>query len=283
MEQQLFLTLLEKTTVVNLLGTIVLLLAVIAIRFVAINAILRAKNLSVETRRRWSVNLRKTLLIFWVSGVLFIWGPEIRGLALSLAAVAVAVVIALKELILCVTGSFLRTLSRSFSIGDRIEVNGVRGDVIDQTLLTTTVLEIGPGTLSHQQTGRAITLPNKIFLECNVVNESYTDDFVLHTIVVSLYRLEDWKLAESLLLKIAGEETAGYMEDARKYFTMMGVKRGVELPSLEPRVILSFPDHKSVNLMLRACVPARAKGRVEQKMVRKFLDSFPIDRDALHD
>lgn len=180
-------------------------------------------------------------------------------------------------------GLFLRTLSRSFSIGDRIEVNGVRGDVIDQTLLTTTVLEIGPGTLSHQQTGRAITLPNKIFLECNVVNESYTDDFVLHTIVVSLYRLEDWKLAESLLLKIAGEETAGYMEDARKYFTMMGVKRGVELPSLEPRVILSFPDHKSVNLMLRACVPARAKGRVEQKMVRKFLDSFPIDRDALHD
>ena len=48
------------------------------------------------------------------------------------------------------------------------------------TALTTTILEIGPEKLTHQHTGRAIVVPNSVFLDKHVVNESYTADFVLH-------------------------------------------------------------------------------------------------------
>mgnify|MGYP001215256827 CR=1 FL=1 len=62
-----------------------------------------------------------------------------------MVAIAVALVIATKELILCVSGALIKGGARSFNIGDRIQVKEFRGDVIDQNLLTTTILEVGPG------------------------------------------------------------------------------------------------------------------------------------------
>ena len=41
----------------------------------------------------------------------------------------------------------------------RVEVAGIRGDVIDTALFTTTLLEVGPGKVGHQRTGHAITGP----------------------------------------------------------------------------------------------------------------------------
>src|SRR5690606_32112227 len=79
---------------------------------------------------------------------------ELRTVAISIVAIAVAFVVATKELILCITGSILKMASRSFVIGDRIQVKDFRGDVIDQNLLATTILEVGPGKLTHQRTGR---------------------------------------------------------------------------------------------------------------------------------
>ena len=95
-------------------------------------------------------------------GLVLIWPEQLRTLALFL--VAVAIVLATKELIRYLTGGFLKMAARSFPIGDRVEVNNLRGDVINQTMLTTTIMEIGPGQLTHQYTGRSIALPSSIFL-----------------------------------------------------------------------------------------------------------------------
>ena len=44
----------------------------------------------------------------------------------------------------------MRATSRSFKLGDRIEIGDYRGDVIDYNLFTTTILETGPGKLTLQ-------------------------------------------------------------------------------------------------------------------------------------
>ncbi len=65
------------------------------------------------------------------------WNTEINEFALSLTAIAVAVVVASKEIILCFTGSIQRASSRSFRIGDWIEVGNTRGEVIEHNLMAT--------------------------------------------------------------------------------------------------------------------------------------------------
>lgn len=224
-----------------------------------------------EAQRRWLVMARNLAVITCVFLLIVVWADQLRTLALSVVAFAAAIILSTKELLMCFTGGMLRSSAGIFHLGDRIEVKKLRGDVIDLTMLTTTILEIGPEQLSHQHTGRAIVLPNSIFLSEAVINESFTEDFVLHTSVVPLSRKDDWARAERHLLQAANEVCGEFIEAARKHLSRLGRQQGIDVPSVEPRVTLLFPKPEEINLLVRFPVPARKKGRSEQAMLRRYL------------
>jgi small-conductance mechanosensitive channel len=68
-------------------------------------------------------------VVLLLLGLVLIWAPQLWTFALSLAAVAVEIVVATKEMILCISGSLMRASPRAFSVGDWIEVADVRGEV----------------------------------------------------------------------------------------------------------------------------------------------------------
>jgi small-conductance mechanosensitive channel len=70
----------------------------------------------------------------------------------------------------------LRTASQSFSVGDKIQIKGIRGYVIDHNLVTTSMLEIGPGKSGQMQTGNLVSIPNSMFLDGAVVNETFMEE-----------------------------------------------------------------------------------------------------------
>ncbi|MDP2380581.1 MAG: mechanosensitive ion channel, partial [Pseudohongiella sp.] len=132
-------------------SSVILIVTVLALRAL-LGRFIRRSVASTELRRKWMVQSRNGLLLLLMLGLVLIWGEELRTLALSIVAIAVAFVVATKELILCVIGTLLKTVSNSFNLGDRIQVKDFRGDVIDQNLLATTIMEVGPGKITHQRT-----------------------------------------------------------------------------------------------------------------------------------
>ena len=100
---------------------------------------------SLDERRRRLVGIRNTLVLVVLAGLAIIWASELRTLAVSLVAIAVALVIATREPILCAIGALARASRQLYGVGDRIEIKGIRGDVIDVGLLYTSVMEVGPG------------------------------------------------------------------------------------------------------------------------------------------
>ena len=86
--------------------------------------------------RRSNANVRNGLLLASV-GLMMNWEPQLRTLALSLKAIAVAVVVATRELLLCLSGSALRTFISAYAIGDYVEIGAFKGEVIDISLLAT--------------------------------------------------------------------------------------------------------------------------------------------------
>jgi len=253
----------------SILIAVVLLLRALIARFI------KQKVESYELRRRWLVQTRNGLLLFMALGLIFIWGQELRTLALSVVAIAVAFVVATKELILCVMGSILKTGAGSFTVGDRIQVKDFRGDVIDQNLLATTILEVGPGKLTHQRTGRLIVLPNAMFVAEPVINESYTNDYILHVFIVPFKREDDWQSAQKAFLQAANRHCLPYMNEVRNYMKQISQHRGVEIPSVEPRVTLQVPEADEIHLVIR--IPARAHQRVqvEQAILNEALTGLP--------
>ncbi|MBS3803576.1 MAG: mechanosensitive ion channel [Oleiphilaceae bacterium] len=129
---------LPEATLGPLISTVILIGLIIILRTLTARFI-RRTVVSPELRGRLLVNCRNGFVLLGLLGLVFIWGDQLRALALSIVAIAVAFVVATKELILCVTGSILKSGAGSFNLGDRIEVKGLRGDVIDQSLLATTI------------------------------------------------------------------------------------------------------------------------------------------------
>ncbi len=67
-------------------------------------------------------------------GVIYLWGETIQGFAVSVFAIAFAIVFSVKELCMCFNGSLVRFRGKSFEVGDRIQIAAIRGDVIETTV-----------------------------------------------------------------------------------------------------------------------------------------------------
>lgn len=261
-------------TMLNLLiNTFILFLTTFALRQLTARFIRRSVS-SPELRGKWLVNSRNGLLLLLLLGLIMIWGSELRTLALSIVAIAVAFVVATKELILCLTGSLLKSGSRSFNLGDRIQVKDLRGDVIDQSLLATTILEVGPGKNGHQRTGRMIVIPNALFVSESVINESFTHNFYFHVFTVPFKREDNWRAAQQALLESANRHCEPYLELVRRYMSKVGVQRGFEMPSVEPRVTITLPAASELHLVVRIPVRPGERSLMEQSILAEV---FAVD------
>ena len=257
----------------RLLGTTLALMVVVLVMRALLSKVIRSSIQSTELRRKWLVQTRNGLILLFLLGLVLIWGEELRTLALSIVAIAVAFVVATKELILCFMGSLVKGGARSFDIGDRIQVKDFRGDVIDQNLLATTILEVGPGKLTHQRTGRATVIPNSLFVSEPVINESFTEDYVLHVFTVPFKREDNWQKAQEVLLEVTQAQCEPYLEAARKYMRRLGDRRGLEVPVVDPRVSLQVPVAGEIHLVVRyPCRPAQ-RSAIEQAILAEAFGS----------
>jgi len=263
----------HSATFTKLIASVLLVVLTLLLRAVVTRALRRQMSQS-EIRRKWLVSIRNVTFLFLVLGLGAVWAEALRTIALSIVAFAVAVVIATKELIQCISGSVLRTASNPFSIGDRVEIGSHRGDVIDQNLLTTTLLEVGPGRAYHLRTGRTIVVPNSKLLDTPVVNESYMKQFVLHVFSIPLKGDQDWQKAERILLKAARAECGRFLDQVAEHMKDVEQKHALKGLPVQPRVSIQIPDTGKISLVVRVPAPVGRQGHVEQSIVRRFLREF---------
>ncbi|OFE13525.1 hypothetical protein PHACT_10560 [Pseudohongiella acticola] len=260
-------------TLLSLLVSTGLLIVAVLIARALVSRFIRRQVDSMELRRRWLVQTRNGFILLLMLGLALIWGEELRTLALSIVAIAVAFVVATKELIMCITGSILKAGAGSFSIGDRIQIREFRGDVIDQNLLATTILEVGPGKLTHQRTGRMAVIPNALFVSEPVINESFTHDYVLHVFTVPFKRDDDWRSAQQAIVESARRQCAPFLEEVRRYMNRLSVSRGLEPPSVDPRVTMQVPVAGEIHLIVRVPVKSGQRGFIEQAIMSEVFQN----------
>ena len=233
-----------------------------------------------EDRRRLLSYSGNALVLFLLIGLVLIWAPALRTFALSITAFMVALVIATKELILCITGGMLRTFAGSFSIGDWIRVGEQRGEVVDQSFLSVTLQELdGPGQ-RNQFTGRTVVLPNSVFLSMPAVNENFYKRFVYHTVEITL-RDEDDPIAVATLMRDAmGRAIADSSEVARRYNALIRREAGVAMPPVGPTVRYATSAEGRARVGVTAFVPTAQVDRVDRDVMGEVLSTLHRERVA---
>jgi small-conductance mechanosensitive channel len=261
----------------HVVSTVILFAVVLGARYIILRFV-RGRLPSHDTLQlRWTSQIRAFSYAILAFGLFTIWAAELQALAVSFVVLAMAVVWATKETIACMQGAVYRLSSNAFQVGDRINVGGIRGDVIDPGLLSTTVLEVGKG---HQRTGRTISIPNSLFMTEPVLNESLTGEYMLHLLTIPVDRNDDLPAIEELALRAANEACAGFINDVRRPIALRYRRHGLKPPLVDPRITYQFVDTNTVNLILRIPVPTRLERTIEQRVLRAVL-GVPQGRDTL--
>jgi small-conductance mechanosensitive channel len=112
----------------------------------------------------WRYTIRKLIRYSAASMFLFtalgIWAQRLQGLLLVLGATGAGLTIALAPVIVSMAGWALIISSKLYKVGDRVQLGGVIGDVIDVGIIRTSLLEIGNWVQADQLTGRVIAVSN---------------------------------------------------------------------------------------------------------------------------
>ena len=161
------------------LGTIILLIS-LTILYSVIFYWIKNREWHTDKKRRTSTNIRNTLVFVFIMGIIFLWSGEIKTMILSITALAAALLIAFKEMILCFLGSFLIASNKLFILGEYIEIDGIKGKVIDKNFIYTKILIFEPF-----QT-REMNIPNAVFVTSKMVNLSNYGKFQSYTLKLAL-------------------------------------------------------------------------------------------------
>ena len=254
-----------------------ILTAILLILVFFIKAYLAKKNINLEDREyEDKIEQRKNVIrlinVFFYISLILIWSTEVQNFIVSIFAVAAAVVLATKELIMNATGGLLVRFNHAFKVRDRIEIDHVRGFVIEKGITFTKVLEIGPEKESQQTTGSIISIPNSVFLSKPVKNESYFKGYSIKSFIFHLDDQVKLKDAEDFLSKTANEILKSYAIKAEHAIGSFCRKEGLSIPQIGVRVKVIYSAEGKINLLLKMPVRNDHIADLEQKLIREYLD-----------
>jgi len=129
-------------------------------------------------RRRHDLRnvLRLVFVLVGIVGVLAVLTQQYVGLLFSLGIVGFAVTFSIQQPLFSLVGWLYIMVKRPYEVGDRVAIEGSKGDVVEVDFFVTTLWEInGELVSSNQPSGRVITLPNSVVLSSHVYNYSYRD------------------------------------------------------------------------------------------------------------
>jgi len=224
-------------------------------------------------------HLARYLVVFaGAIALLVVWRSVIGHLAIFGGLLAAGLAFAMQEVIASIAGWFNIVSGGIYRVGDRVEIAGVKGDVIDITLLRTKVLEMGSSLPEEpswvggrQSTGRIVTIANKATFEAPTYNYSSFFDFVWEELRIPVPYSADWKQAERILLEEA--QRVSDSEGAREAMQQMTQRFPMPQHEVDPRVFVTLTDNW-VELAARFIIPVRQARTIKDQMARAIRERF---------
>ena len=139
-----------------------------------------------DPKKRYIYNQKKnlTIMIIVIATCLLIWNNHISGLIILISFLSAGIAIAVRDIIMnFFAGIYLRTV-KPFNLEDRIEINGMRGDVVKMSALSFEMLELGERVNGEQSTGRIIHIPNSQLFTYSLKNYNTAFKYIWNEITV---------------------------------------------------------------------------------------------------
>jgi small-conductance mechanosensitive channel len=255
--------------------TLLVLLGLLLARLVILNLVNRRTD-DPSVIYRWRKALGYVLVIIGTFLLVVIWLSGFGSLATYFGLLSAALVIALQDPITNLVGWVFIIWRRPFEVGDRIELAGHAGDVIDLRVFQFTLLELRNWVDADQSTGRILHVPNRKVFSDPIANATKGFNYIWNEMPMLVTYESDWRLAKSLLQDIAERHAAYLSENAREQVRQAArhymIFYGKLTPIVYTRVVAS-----GVQLTVRYLCDPRQRRSTEQAIWEDILDAFAAE------
>jgi len=216
-----------------------------------------------------------------ILGIMSIWFDNPARLAGALGLVGAGIAFALQRVITAVAGYFVILRGKTFNVGDRIMMGGVRGDVIDLSFMQTQIMEMGQSpkeqgdapsmwVRSRQFTGRIVTVTNAKVFDEPVYNYSHDFPYIWDEINLPVRYQDDRARAESVLLEAARRHAVTREKVGDEEVRRLEDNFGINVGDIDPQTFWRITDNW-LEITVRFLAPDHGIRRMKDQMSRDIL------------
>ena len=275
-------TTIDSNTIYLIIISIIIITVITLIRHILFKISLK-KNLNAKEKYMYNKKGSAIATVIICILLALLWIDYLKNFITFITFISTAITLSLKDFIFnFFSGIYIKT-SKIFSLEDRIEVNGLKGDVVNINKTGFDLLEIGDRVNGEQSTGRIVHVPNSIVFTYPVKNYVKAFKYIWDEIKINIPLDSDVYKVKKELYKIIKRNSAvrnipNKMEsevndastDYRIYFN-----------NLDPIIYIEIVD-SHIELYLRFLVHSKKKRSVENSIWLDILKSNNEGRIELY-
>lgn len=255
--------------------------ATAAVVLVAISLLIRASQASLtrylrDADSRYYARKLVALSGYFIAlvGLTVIFKDRLGGLTVAIGVAGAGIAFALQEVIGSVAGWIAISFGGFYRPGDRVQVGGIKGDVIDVGILRTTLMELGEWVDSDLYSGRIVRIANSFVFKEPVFNYSGDFPFLWDELRLPVRYGSDHRLARRILDTIGAEVASEVLTDAvRQAWGEMLRKYLLEHARIDHQVTLVLTDNW-MEFTLRYVVDVKKRRLIKDQIYTRILEEF---------
>ena len=230
-----------------------------------------------DIRRRYQFLLLRRILLWCVIGITiaFALASEIGSIATFAGLITAGLAVALQNVILAIAGYFFLIGKYGVRVGDRVQISGVTGDVIDIGLIRLHLMEVGGAGSDQHPTGRVVVFSNSVVFQptASFYKQIPGTNFVWHEVSLILAPDSDYRMAEKRVAGAVQKIFDEYHERIEQQHRNMENTLNMSVPNPRPVSHLHL-TRNGLEVIVRYPVEMDTASEVDDKVTRELLTAL---------
>lgn len=230
-----------------------------------------------DTRRRYQFLLLRRIVIWAAVGliIIFTFASQLGSAVTFAGLITAGIAVAMQNVITSIVGYFFLIGKYGLRVGDRVQIAGVTGEVVEIGLVRIHLMELG-GPAESQPTGRIVAFSNSIVFQSGpgIFKQIPGTNFVWHELKLTLAAETDFHAAKDRITKAVDAALANYRENIDMQRQM--VERNlttVSAAGLQPKVRLHYTA-SGIEVIVRYPVELEKAAEVDDHLMRELITDF---------
>ena len=234
-----------------------------------------------DTRRRYQFLLLRRIVLWIAIAIIlvFTFATELSSIVTFAGLITAGVAVALQNVIVSIVGYFFLIGKYGIRVGDRVQVAGVKGEVVDIGMVRFHLMELAGGTMDSEPSGRVVAFSNSIVFQstAGLFKQIPGTSFVWHEIKLTFAPESDYHTVRERVNHAVDAAFSAYQENLeRQRQEMQRSLTYVSASALKPKVTLHFTT-SGIEVLIRYPVVLQKAVDIDEHLMHELLAE--VDRE----